>query len=238
MNRELTDITIVMDRSGSMATCRVESETGINRLIHDQASKPGEAVFSLVQFDTTYEFVHRAVPIKSVPHVSLVPRGGTALLDALGRAIVETGDRLSRMAEWTRPGLVVVVVVTDGEENSSKEFTKEKIREMVKHQEDVYKWQFMFLGANIDAFANAGSVGITSGVANYAACNATRAYEYTSGKLGAMRVGTAQGASFATVCSMKNFTDDEAKELMEQPQEQPPVSNGTAPGNGTCGGNP
>ena len=103
--------------------------------------------------------------------ISLVPRGSTALLDAVGRAINETGERLAKMNEEDRPGLVVFVVMTDGEENSSQEFSKDQIKQMITHQQDTYGWHFTFLGANQDAFAEAGALGIhAAGVANFSPC--------------------------------------------------------------------
>lgn len=149
-----------------MNVCQSDAEGGLNRFVEDQKKLPGEAVFTLVQFDNEYEFVHRAVPIAQVPHCSLVPRGSTALLDAVGRAIVETGERLAKMAESDRPGLVVFVILTDGQENSSREFSKSKVQEMISHQQDVYKWQFIYLGANQNAFAEAGDLGIVGSIAN------------------------------------------------------------------------
>ena len=137
-----------------------DAEGGINSFIEQQKQEPGEANVTLVQFDTEYEFVHSGVPIRQVPAFKLVPRGSTALLDAVGRAINETGARLAAMDESQRPGLVVFVIVTDGEENSSREFTRDQIRKMVEHQQSAYKWQFTFLAANQDAFAAGGSMGI------------------------------------------------------------------------------
>ena len=160
MRTDLTDITVVMDRSGSMQSRRTDAEGGLNAFIEKQKTEPGEAVFTLVQFDNVYEFVHTAVPIKSVPPYTLVPRGGsTALLDAVGRAINETVHRLAKMNEADRPGLVIFVIITDGEENSSKEFKKAQIKAMIQHQTAVYGWQFTFLGANQDAFAEGGGIG-------------------------------------------------------------------------------
>jgi uncharacterized protein YegL len=167
MRNDLTDITLVVDRSGSMATIQKDSEGGINYFIEHQKSQPGEAIFSLIQFDTEYDWVIKGENIKNVTHYQLFPRGLTALLDAVGRAILETGNRLNKMNEKDRPGLVIIVIVTDGKENSSKEFTKEKIKEMITHQQEIYKWQFTFLGANQDAFDEAGSIGIN----NAAICN-------------------------------------------------------------------
>src|SRR5262249_34920935 len=152
MRKDLTDITVVVDRSGSMAACQSDAEGGLNTFINEQKRLPGESLFTLVQFDTEYEFVHKGIPIRDVPPYHLVPRGSTALLDAVGRAIIETGERLRNMKEADRPGLVVFVILTDGQENSSREFQLAKIKEMVQHQQDVYKWQFTYLGANQDAF--------------------------------------------------------------------------------------
>src|SRR3954454_24245157 len=132
MKSDLTDITLVVDRSGSMEQIRDDAEGGVNTFIADQSKEPGEALLTLVQFDTEYEFLHKGVPISQAPKYKLVPRGGTALLDAVGRAINETGERLSKMAEQDRPGLVIFVVMTDGEENSSKEFSKSQIKEMIE----------------------------------------------------------------------------------------------------------
>lgn len=133
MRSDLTDITLVVDRSGSMQEMRSDAEGGVNAFIADQAKEPGEALLTLVQFDTEYEFLHSGVPIGQVPKYTLVPRGSTALLDAVGRAINETGERLSKMDEKDRPGLVIFVVMTDGHENASKEFSKPQIKKMIEH---------------------------------------------------------------------------------------------------------
>ena len=196
MKQDLTDIVLVIDRSGSMTAMQSDAEGGINSFIKKQAELPGEARLSLVQFDTEYEFVHRMAPIKEVPHFHLVPRGWTALLDAVGRAIVETGERLATMAEDDRPGLVVFVIVTDGQENSSKEFTKTKIKEMIEHQQSAYKWQFTFLGANQDAFAEAHGLGIpAAAAANYSPAAAGAMFAAASSSTGRMRHQAATGQS-------------------------------------------
>ena len=127
MRNDLTDITLVVDRSGSMHSIREDAQGGINAFVQQQAALPGEALITLVQFDTKYEFLIQGQSAGECGDYELVPRGGTALLDAVGRAINETGDRLSRQAEVDRPGLVVIVVMTDGHENSSQEFTKAQI---------------------------------------------------------------------------------------------------------------
>jgi hypothetical protein len=165
-----SDITLVVDRSGSMQSIRTDMVGGMNHFLDEQKKVPGDCLFTMCQFDTEYEFVHRAVPIRDVPPLDLVPRGYTALLDAVGRSINETGKRLETMPEDQRPSKVVMVVITDGLENSSKEFTKGQIKEMVERQTKYYGWQFVYLGANQDAFAEAGSMGFApSNVMQYTA---------------------------------------------------------------------
>jgi len=210
MRTDLTDITMVIDRSGSMDSIKTDAEGGINTFIESQKSEPGEALLTLVQFDTEYEFVHQGVPIGSVPKFKLVPRGSTALLDAVGRAISEAGTRLAAIEEAQRPGLVVFVIVTDGAENSSKEFTREKIREMIEHQQSAYKWQFTFLAANQDAFAEGASLGIAqAGTAGYAMDKMQNAYAATAKKMSRMRKAVSEGETVDN-----NFTDEERGEML------------------------
>jgi hypothetical protein len=209
MKDDLTDITLVVDRSGSMEAIREDAEGGVNSFITEQGKEPGEALLTLVQFDTEYEFLHKGVPIHQVPKYKLVPRGMTALLDAVGKAINETGERLAKMAEEDRPGLVIFVVMTDGLENSSKEFTKIQLKEMIQRQQNEYDWHFTFLGANQDAFAEAGGMGIhPDGVANYAMARTRMAYRATGSKVARMRAQRRAGASVDNI-----FTDEEREEM-------------------------
>lgn len=209
MKQDLTDITLVVDRSGSMASCQNEAQGGINAFIADQKTKPGEAIFSLLQFDTEYEYVFKGVPIKQVSEYKLVPRGMTALLDAVGRAINETGERLSRFDEVQRPGLVIVAIITDGEENSSHEFKKAQIKSMIEHQQSAYNWQFTFLGANQDAFHEAGSIGIAAGATmNYNAAKSHDTYTMLSNNVSRMRYSSSLGN--AVDCS---YTENERKKV-------------------------
>ena len=186
MRTDLTDITLVVDRSGSMEQIREDAEGGVNSFISQQAKEPGEALLTLVQFDTEYEFLHTGVPIQNVPRYELVPRGMTALLDAVGRAINETGERLAKMPQPDRPGLVIFVVMTDGQENSSKEFNKSQVKEMIERQQSIH----------------------AAGVADYAAEKVAAAYRGTSGKVARMR---AQRSAGETVNN--EFTDEEREEM-------------------------
>ncbi len=194
MNPNVTDITLVVDRSGSMQSIRDDAEGGVNAFIANQAKQPGEAFLTLVQFDEEYEFLQKGTPISQVPSFTLVPRGSTALLDAVGRAINETGARLAKMNEPDRPGLVIFVIVTDGQENSSKEFSKDQIKNMVQHQRETYGWHFTFLGADQDAFAEAGAMGIeANGAAIFAKEKVAAAYHATGSKVARMRKQVADG---------------------------------------------
>ena len=205
MRSDLADVTLVIDRSGSMQAIREDAEGGVNAFIQEQAKQPGEALLSLVQFDTQYELVHSGLPIKQVPAYSLVPRGNTALLDAVGRAINETGERLAKMAEVDRPGLVIFVIVTDGHENSSKEFTKAQIKEMVERQQSTYNWHFTFLGADQDAFDEARALGIdAAGAANYAPDKVARAWVGNSAKVARMRKQRSGGKRYITSLLTQN----------------------------------
>jgi uncharacterized protein YegL len=201
---------MVVDRSGSMESIKSDAEGGINSFIDQQKQEPGEALLTLVQFDTEYEFVHSGVPVKQIPAFTLVPRGSTALLDAVGRAINETGARLAAMAESQRPALVVFVIVTDGAENSSREFTRDQIRTMVEHQQSAYKWQFTFLAANQDAFAAGGSMGIAQdGIAAYSMGKVRGSWDAASKKMSRMRKAAGEGAAVDN-----KFTDEERGEML------------------------
>ncbi len=173
MNNDYTHIAIVLDRSGSMAPTAQDTIGGVNTFIEGQKKLPGKCTLSLVQFDHEYTPMATFVDISNAPVLdgfNYVPRGMTALLDAIGRTINETGNTLRNMPEETRPSKVVFVIDTDGYENASKAFKREKIFEMISHQRDKYKWEFVFLGANQDAIATGASIGIaTAGSMTYTA---------------------------------------------------------------------
>ena len=207
-----TDITVVLDRSGSMHFCREEAENGVNIFIKEQQKIEGVCVFSLVQFDTKYEFIHKGIPIEKVPTFKLVPGGMTALLDAVGRAINETGERLAKMEKIDRPGLVIFLIVTDGRENASKEFKKNQIKGMIEHQQSEYKWQFTFLGANQDAFAEAQGLGIPKAAAAfYSTEKSDLAFQSASNNVGRMRYAAAGGQSVSS-----SYTNDEREKMVSE----------------------
>src|SRR5262245_14698463 len=163
MNQNLCEIIALLDRSGSMARVAKDMECGFDSFIREQQTQPGECQVTLVQFDTAgIETSYEAKPVAEVPPLSLKARGGTPLLDAMGDTIDRVGARLAATPEARRPGRVLFLVMTDGYENSSQRFKKEEIKGKVELQTNVYKWQFSYLGANVDAFAEAGALGIPS----------------------------------------------------------------------------
>jgi hypothetical protein len=187
---DLTDIIVVLDRSGSMAAIKSDTEGGFNAFIADQLKVPGEARVTLVQFDDQYELVYSAKDIMQVPELELKPRGMTALLDALGRTIVQAGERLAAMEESERPGKVIFVVLTDGLENSSKEWTREKVFGLITQQTEKYAWVFTYLGANQDAIAVGANLGFHPGLTlNYTAANVDKAFSAASHSVSRARQG-------------------------------------------------
>ncbi len=163
-----THITLVCDRSGSMQAVRSDAEGAVNQFITDQKAVPGDATLTLVEFDGTYggakdwyRVVHDG-DISVCPTYQLHPRGNTALLDAVGRAITETGERLDHLGEEQRPEHVVFVVQTDGQENASQDWKLETLTALIKEQESQWKWQFLFLGMGPDTFAQGHAMGFSN----------------------------------------------------------------------------
>jgi hypothetical protein len=146
-------IAVLLDRSGSMESIKSDTEGGFNAFVDGQRSESLDVRFTLAQFDTQYEVVYDNRPVGDVPRLELQPRGGTALYDALGKLITEVGAELAAMPDDKRPGRVTVVVLTDGHENSSKEWTHDAVSAAIRRQEHDYAWDFVFLGANMDAVA-------------------------------------------------------------------------------------
>lgn len=160
MKQGLAEIVVVLDRSGSMQSIRNDMIGGFNAFIEEQRKLPGDCNVTLTQFDDQYEVVYQGKPLKDVPSLELAPRGGTALLDAVGRTISQVGTRLESTPEDQRPERVLFVILTDGHENASRELSKAKIKEMVEHQRSKYSWEFVYIGANQDSFGEAQSIGI------------------------------------------------------------------------------
>jgi uncharacterized protein YegL len=163
MKKGKTEIILIVDRSGSMQGVKNDIEGGFKSFLEKQKEQEGECLVSYYQFDDKYETVFENKDIQQVDGIEIKPRGWTALLDAVGKTINTVGERLSKTPEEERPSLVIVVTLTDGQENASKEFTTEKIQELVKHQTDTYKWKFVFLGADKDTVLTAKKYGFAAG---------------------------------------------------------------------------
>jgi uncharacterized protein YegL len=152
-----TRIFFILDRSGSMASIADETIGGFNAFVEAQKAVPGKATLSLVQFDHEYLVVHNGVPLQDVPlldKTTFVPRGMTALYDAVGRTIAQFKD------DNPKDTKTIVTILTDGAENSSKEFTYSQISQMIKQVEADHGWEVMFLGANMNAQVVAANMGI------------------------------------------------------------------------------
>jgi uncharacterized protein YegL len=157
----LRHIAIVLDRSGSMQTIKADTEGGLAAFLAAQREAPGTTTVSLYQFDHACETVYEYLSLDTIPVFALQPRGRTALLDAIGETITALGADLASHAEAERPGEVIVVILTDGQENASRKYTQEAIKALITQQQDIYSWKFVFLGADQDAFAAAGEIGIS-----------------------------------------------------------------------------
>jgi uncharacterized protein YegL len=162
-NENLTEILCVLDRSGSMRALAEEVIAGYNHFIEEQRCQPGEARVTLALFDHGYFRVYQSLPLSSVPALTAVqyePDGYTALLDALGHTIDDAGAEFSRRREEDKPARVIMLIMTDGKENMSVDYRRPQIVERVERQRRQWKWEFVFLGANIDAFAEGHGLGI------------------------------------------------------------------------------
>lgn len=162
-NNNITELVFVLDRSGSMSGLESDTVGGFNSLIRDQKNSEGKAFVTTVLFDTEFIYVHDRVDISTVKPLTekdYVPRGCTALLDAVGMTI----QHIAGIHKYARPEDVpsktIFVITTDGMENASREFRYDTVKKLIEKEQKKYGWEFIFLGANIDAAATAGSMGI------------------------------------------------------------------------------
>lgn len=163
MEKGLSEIICIIDRSGSMGIIIDDAIGGFNHFLDEQKKLTGKAALTYVQFNSELEVIHENKPLQDVEPINkntYNPSGVTALLDAVGETIDFTGQRLAGIPEENRPEHVIVAILTDGHENASKNYTLSKVRKMINHQKENYSWEFIFLGANQDAFAEAAKMGI------------------------------------------------------------------------------
>lgn len=216
-DKNLTEIVAIIDRSGSMYSLIGDTIGGFNSFIEEQKKGPGKALLTLVQFDTQYEINYQAKDVNEVSpldETSYVPRGGTALFDAVARTVNEVGQRLSKTPEDQRPGTVIFLVITDGQENSSQEFGgtqgQSKVSEMVKHQIEKYSWEFVYMGGgDLETQKAQGiSLGINSNkIYNYSIDNGVgtkNLYKSAGAAFTRRRLGAQIGQTFSADSDMLN----------------------------------
>jgi len=194
--KDYSYIVMLLDRSGSMSTMKQSMESAIDNFIKEQKACSGEASFTLVQFDDRVDKKFDRIPINSVPYITIVPRGATALYDALGQTIDNVGQELASMDEDQRPNKVIFVAITDGFENASRTYERLQVLDKINHQSSVYNWKFIYLGANQDAIMNGASVGFNANsCSNYTMDNAWTILRNASKAISAYRLGQSQDIS-------------------------------------------
>jgi len=171
MKTDLTELVFILDRSGSMSGLESDTIGGYNAMLKKQQQEPGEATVTTVLFDDEYQLLHDRINIKGISPITekeYFVRGTTALLDAIGKTIHKIHNAQQNTSHEHRADKVLFVITTDGRENASREYTYPKIKEIVERQKAKYGWEFIFLGANIDAIATAAGLGISADrAANY-----------------------------------------------------------------------
>jgi hypothetical protein len=192
---------------------------GFAAFVRDQQSVAGRCRLSLAQFDDSYERVYDAVDIQDVPALELHPRGSTALHDAMVRLIGDAGTELASLPEDQRPGTVLVAVLTDGQENSSREASGAMVKALVERQQKQWGWQFTYLGANQDAVLTAGGLGIRAEDAlTYAVGNVDAAFSVQSAKTRRLREARIGGASMADAAAAAAYTAEERRSAGGDPR--------------------
>ena len=200
MRKGLTEIVFILDRSGSMSGLEKDTIGGYNSLIRKQKMEEGEAIISTVLFDDKQEVLHdrrNLQDIRPLTENDYYVRGCTALLDAIGGAIHHIGNVHKYAREEDRPEKTLFIITTDGMENSSHRYTYEKVRHMIERQKDRFGWEFLFLGANIDAAAEAERFGIQKDRAvDYHADHAGTAVNYSALSKAVSRVRECKSAEY------------------------------------------
>ena len=165
MKKGLTELVMIIDRSGSMSGLEADTIGGFNSMIEKQKKEEGEAYVSVVLFDDRSQVLYDRVEIQKVEPMNdkqYYVRGCTALLDAVGSAIHHIGNVHKYAREEDVPEKTIMIITTDGMENASRLYTYDKVKRMIERQKERYHWEFMFLGANIDAVKEAGRFGISA----------------------------------------------------------------------------
>jgi len=202
MKQGLTELVFILDRSGSMSGLESDTIGGFNGLLEKQTREPGECLVTTVLFDDRYELLHDRIALSSVNKITskeYFVRGSTALLDAIGRTLDKTRNAQINTAESGRAEKVLFVIVTDGMENASREYRMDRVKEMIERQTKESGWEFLFLGANIDAISVAAGFGIAADRAVTYRADAVGTqlnYDVVSDTVASMRAGAPLAANW------------------------------------------
>lgn len=198
-----TALLLVIDRSGSMTSIRDDMVGGLTTMLAQQAAQPGMLTVDIVIFDEVIELT-RSMADPATVVIELEPRGGTALYDAIGMSVTGFGRALAALPEHARPGTVQVVVVTDGLENSSREYTADAVRALIAAQTETYSWDFVFLGANQDAVLTGAALGFDAG--------SSMTYAAAPDKIASMSTNLSRYVTDVRRKDKRGFTDEEREE--------------------------
>ena len=220
MRENLTEIVFILDRSGSMSGLESDTIDGFNSMISKQQKEEGDAIVSTVLFDDQIEVIHDRVPIGKVKKLTdddYYVRGCTALLDAVGGAIHHIGNVHKYARAEDRPAKTLFVITTDGLENASRRYSFKDVKKMIKRQKEKYNWEFLFLGANIDAIKVAGSMGISRDrAANYNCDKVGTALNYQVLEAAVSRVRKCKAADMANAFSGGAWKEDIDRDFEER----------------------
>lgn len=214
MSKGLTEIVYILDRSGSMGGLEADTIGGFNSMMEKQKKTGEKAYISTVLFDDRCEVLHDRVPIDKIKKMTdkeYYVRGCTALLDAVGGAIHHIGNIHKYARPEDRPEKTIFVITTDGMENASRQYSYDKVQKMVKRQQKKYGWEFIFIGANIDAYAEAQRFGIRK----------ERAVNYVHDNIGTAMVY--EGVSKAVCFAMKASTAEDMEDCLNDSGWEVPI---------------
>jgi len=211
-NREnksgIMEVVFILDRSGSMSGLEADTIGGFNSMLQKQKKESENVIWSTVLFDDRQEVIHSRVPIEKVEPLtedSYYVRGCTALLDAIGRAVHHIGMCHKYLRAEDVPEKTLFIITTDGMENASREYSYRKVKEMIEFEKEQYGWEFMFLGANIDAVSVAGRMGISE----------SRTSCYVNDSVGVSKNFASFGRVMAKMSRMEAFDEAELEEVRE-----------------------